>query len=923
MKNLKNVCKVFFLTAITVLNVLFTGINVDAEREVKVAWYEQSGIQYTDEIGLKQGYAYDYMQELAHYADIRYRYISGNWMQCVEMVKNGDADIMAFVARSPEQEEMIDYTTVPIAQMNTVLSALSTNTEINPENNFTYNGKNIGVIEGTVNMEEIYEFLNANSLDCNFKKYSDLTELENALICGEIDFLLNNNWRSFLDNEYEVKRFSPDYLYIAVNSEETGLLKKLDTALEELQKYAPDFNDNLSEKYSNDDKNNILFLTKSEKNYLNNIKNITVVVPTERGYLSRVEIGKYRGINIDILKELSEMLDVKFDVVSMKNYSQMPNVIKNERHFMLCGFYYDYAWAKSQDKDITQPYLSLNYYKIQNDKSNLKNDNNMKIAAIRTWRFNDDYLLKHYSENQLVWYNTVEECLNAVKNYKADATFCDTFTTDFYLNKLAYKGLSKTIIDFRHGICYAVKNNEDRELILILNKAISEIRDKKIDSITIKNTSLENGAAVKTDILSGGMSNTAAVSICVMTAVAVLVFAYILIKIAVENKKLKEDVQRNTELLNSLSRKIRISLNGIIGMIEIFKHKNVQSAENRYINRAGKSAYKLLSLVNGIFELNKINDTTFKLNYGYYDLDELKQYISNSIEEKAKEKNISVNASVCETNYKYINTDICRLKEILINLISNAFKYSENGGNIRYSVTDEKHGKDKIKFMFVIQDDGIGMNETFLKRIYEPFAQTDTSIENEGNGLGLAITKKLTEILGGKIEIKSRVQAGTRVEFSVIAEASNDKNKAVGDIPMNIDEEFMQIDMDGKRVLIVDDNDIDMEILKFRLNALGVETEEAADAEEALYMFRHSKDNYYDIMFVDMIMPKKDGIYTAKEIRRMNRADAKSVPIVGMTASILAEDEKKAMQSGMNYYLNKPFEISAVKKILINEFKNK
>jgi CheY-like chemotaxis protein len=339
-----------------------------------------------------------------------------------------------------------------------------------------------------------------------------------------------------------------------------------------------------------------------------------------------------------------------------------------------------------------------------------------------------------------------------------------------------------------------------------------------------------------------------------------------------------------------------------------------KSAENEKTLAAIKeietASTHLLGVLNNVLDMSKIESGKFELLYKAFPLKSAMGEVVELIGPRCAEKNIQLQANFREIKNYYVMGDKLRLNQILLNLMGNALKFTSENGTIVFTLDIEEEGKEKIIGHFKVSDNGIGMSEDQLGRLFQSFSQADTSIFNRfgGTGLGLSISQSLAGLMGGKITVKSKPHEGSTFEFSLIFHVAEEREE----------ETHVEIlpDLSGKRILLVEDVEINRVILKEILADTNVEIDEANDGEMAVAVFSSKPHNYYGLVFMDIQMPLLDGYEATRRIRSMDRHDAKNVPIIAMTANAFKEDIEKAFESGMNGHLAKPIDIDALKQVL-------
>ena len=381
----------------------------------------------------------------------------------------------------------------------------------------------------------------------------------------------------------------------------------------------------------------------------------------------------------------------------------------------------------------------------------------------------------------------------------------------------------------------------------------------------------------------------------------------------IELESARKAEEAKTAFLSRMSHDIRTPLNGIIGLLEYaLRHPEDIETIRKNRKKAQIAANHLLSLVNDILELNKLDEKHVTLFHEAFDLGELLQEVKTITEMRAAEHGITVHTdeAILNLNHRFVYGSPLHVKQVLINVISNSIKYNKAGGSVWCKLKEETTPAGQACFKFAIIDSGIGMNDAFLKNIFDPFvqeAQGGARTVYNGSGLGMAIVKGLVDRMGGSISVKSTLDVGTSVEITLLF----DKAEAE-DVPKKPEFAPETTDLSHINALVVEDNNLNMQIAKYILNDANINVTEAHDGLEAINVFSKSAPGSFDIILMDIMMPVMDGLTATRTIRALPRADAQSIPIFAMTANAFAEDVERAKEAGMNEHLAKPLNIQQV-----------
>ena len=414
-------------------------------------------------------------------------------------------------------------------------------------------------------------------------------------------------------------------------------------------------------------------------------------------------------------------------------------------------------------------------------------------------------------------------------------------------------------------------------------------------------------------------------SILVMSDVSI--YRSMISEINEQNERLEELTRAaeaastaKSSFLANMSHEIRTPLNAVIGMSLIARKSATDEKTLSAIEEIETASKHLLGVLNNVLDMSKIESGKFELIQDAFKLVTAMNEVAELIRHRCAEKNINLKADFGNMKNYSVMGDQLRLKQILINLLGNAVKFTPESGTIEFSLRLVEEAEKAVKIQFLVSDSGIGMTEEQLGRLFKTFSQADASIFSRfgGTGLGLSISQNLTQMMGGEIIVKSRQGEGSSFEF--ILNFSRIEESIEDDVPL----EDSIPDLSDKRILLAEDVEINRIILKELLADTHVEIEEAVDGAAAVMNFDTKPPYYFDLVFMDVQMPVMDGYEATRRIRSrsLGRPDARNIPIIAMTANAYREDIEKALAAGMNGHLAKPIDIDAVIKMLAEKLKD-
>ena len=895
----------------------------DEHEIVRVGWYYkdlfQEGMSDTDK---KSGYAYDYLQKVADYTSWDYDYVYGDWSDLLEKLENGEIDFLCGVAKTDQCSENVSFPDLKMDDEQYVIYKNSSDKSISSSDVNTFNGKKLGLIQDNSMSEYAEKWIEENNVNIEKVYYDDLYAQKEALENGDIDLIVHTTDLSKDDKDLSsVASLGERPYYLAVNKDREDLLNELNDALNTMTSLDPYILQTLQ---SNNYGTSLTAqsLTQDELLWLDEHSTITVgYLDDYLPYCFTDKKGNTSGILVDVLNQSFKQLDLetnpKIQYKAYKKYDDLVKDLKRGKIDIAFPVLNDLDQLEKDDihasSEVVKDSGTL-FYRKGSKKSSIK-----RISVNKNNTLQKNYTELTYPDCEIVYCSNSDECLKAVLKGSADGTIMDNLRIQYVTGNSSYDNLSYLQLSSDCGKCFGVKQG-DKGILLLLNRSLQLIGSsygldcayQYLDAFN-QYTTLD---FIRNHIVGVSVPFALFISLIIILLIQNIKRKELQVK---EEERLKKEAEsanaaKSTFLFN-MSHDIRTPMNAVLGYAALMeKELNDPEKLKDYIHKIQISGDYLLNLINNVLEVARIDSGRETLDEEFVDL--MDEQYSIILENEMQKKNQTFIKDL-DVIHRYVLSDAQKIREIMLNLLSNAVKYTQEGGTITMSLREmdsEKEGY--AKYIACVADTGIGMTDDFQKHIFEDFTRERNTTESKiaGTGLGMSIVKKMVDLFDGSVSVESKLGKGSK--FTVVVDFKIVNNPEFYLEKRQKEKSKKVIDLSGKRILLAEDNELNAEIAKIILEENGLLVDVVGDGVECVNALHHSKEDYYDLILMDIQMPNLNGYGATRKIRKFEDHKKASIPIIAMTANAFEEDKKEAIEAGMNNHLAKPLDIQKLTEVL-------
>ncbi|WP_462332741.1 transporter substrate-binding domain-containing protein [Schwartzia sp. (in: firmicutes)] len=894
---------------------------------VRVGWFE-SPFNFKDRYGRRTGYAYDYQKKIAAYTGWTYEYVNGSWVELMDMLRKGEIDMMSDVSFTDERAEEMLFSTQPMGAEEYFLFVKDNQAESNSDD-FTYlNGARVGVNRGSIQEKLFINWAEAHKVDVQLV-HLDGNERKSAaaLKNGEIDAIVSVSiFAPYYENAYPIAAIGASSFYFAVNKNRSDLWQELDAAMSQIQNLNRYYNKKLNEKYLSSEES-FRFLPGKEVTWLK------MHGPIRVGYWDNYmpfcakdeETGELKGFLADCLTRFSTSMKnvkVEFKPVAYANLKDAVDALQTGEIDCLFPMTLDTYEAEQNNVLVTEGFGTSGLLALVRSKDHARfNPMDDIIVAVDKGNIRMEAVIREAFPNwQILYCNSVDECLKRVVANEADCFLLSNYRLNRFMPFVGRYGLIPVSTGKTMHLAFAVQ--KDHVLLYsILGRMTNSITDAETYAL-LGRSAYSGQKASFWEYVREHFVLTLVIMFFIIAVISIMFVRSVRATrkaqtLNVELEKAREAAEAansaKTSFLFNMSHDIRTPMNAIMGLRDLLeKHQEEPEKRAQYLVKIKDASRVLLSILNNVLEMARIEKGTLILDESECDVGQFAESMYTVFHEMMEQKNIKYTMQL-DVKHQYVYCDATKTNEVFMNILSNAYKYTNAGGSVHIHL--EELPGDRAGwtvFRTTISDTGIGMSEEFLPHLFEEFSRehNTTSTKIEGTGLGMPIVKRLVEFMNGTVEVKSKLGEGTTFIVTIplrIAEKAGANQPSV----VAIDPEQFK----GKSILMAEDNEINAEIAKAILGDAGFIVEHVSDGNICVEAIENSEPHKYDVILMDIQMPNMNGYEAARIIRNMKDKEKADIPIIAMTANAFEEDKREAFKAGMNGHIAKPIDV----RLLMNE----
>ena len=859
-----------------------------------------------------------------------------DWSNCFDKLENGEIDIMGDISYTDEREQRMLFSDEAMGEEKYILYADLSNMDLGMSDFKSMDGKRVGVLIDTEPEIMLTEWENKNGIHTEHVNVNNNDDVEKKLANHEIDAFVSLEESVWSEQGISsVTTIGKSGIYFAINKERSDIKMELDWAMRKLDQDSPFFKADLYKKYFTLEYSQVL--TGEEKSWVEEHGNIRIGFQSNDPAVFSMdeETGKLTGMLAEYVSYAKDCLGnqkLEFNIQEYNDYDEMIQALQEREIDMIFYTGRNPCFAEEKGYALTNTAWTYSLMAVTDEK-NFDEHNVYKVAVPKEKEALKQHISFCYPQWELVDCDSLDDAADMILNEKADCFLMGASQAMIYDNSRNFKSvpLTKTM-----EACFAVRGGAG-SLLSILNKTLKAmpsdmltsalaIYDSTADKVTFSDFVKDNLIAFFITAIFFALSIISIILVLLRKARKAEAVAKLAAnntqklndKLEIALKKAEDASLAKTRFLNNMSHDIRTPMNVILGYAQLMENelKGKDMPETlEHLEKMQQSGNLLLSIINNVLDMARIESGRMELDENYCRIEDVRKSLFAVFDEKARKKNIVLHYTM-NVEHEHVLTDVTKVKEIFVNILSNAIKYTPSGGSVMMSV--DELPCDEPGYMIVrnrVSDTGIGMSQDYMTKIFDAFTreQNTTKSKIAGTGLGMSIVRKYVDLLGGTIDVESELGKGSTITVTLKHKIADESYY----VKKHIEESGTGSEiLGGRNILLAEDNDLNAEITEAILERAGIKTERVEDGIQCVNMIEKMPAGTYDMILMDIQMPKMNGYKATQAIRRLPDKDKACIPIIAMTANAFEEDKRDALAVGMNGHIAKPIELDKLLSML-------
>lgn len=885
---------------------------------IRVGYTDSPGFIEKKADGSFDGYGVAYLNEISHYTGWRYEYVYATWHECLELLAKGEIDLLGMAQHTPARAEKYDFASLPSGVEYMVMYVRSDDTEVYYNDYQSFDGLRIGVLKGNFQTEVLNDVARKNAFTYQPVLFASSNAMVAALQNKEVDAIVTGSMPLYKDMRL-VARFQADPIYFITSKNNKAVLQRLDDALMNIHATTPEFENNIYATYYA--QSSLLtqpLFTKKERDFLEQHGPITIgFLPDDEplSFLS-AETDLPAGILPGIAKELERLAGTQVILKLVPAGSRLDESLQTGDFDLIAGITDADPYRNNIAIRLSKVFFQGRVTAVANKNHFIDISKPQRVALPFNYVAYKNLILNSYPHFSIINKTSTKDCLQAVADGEADLALQNSHIISYHLQNPRFADLKiLSLLNFPDNLCLAAANNANgNQLLAIFNKSIDTLSPRTLDNIVMYETVQSPYKPSLADLIYKYRSLLAVFSASIIFLLSAWLYFTLqrqkyLELLETKNQELAAAAQQaqaaskaKSSFLSRMSHEIRTPLNAILGFTRLALQPGKHSCHNEYLQKISYSSELLLGIVNDVLDMSAIESEKLKLDTSPFPLSKILADLHSVYGSQCQEKSISFRLRCTAVEHDILIGDSLRQQQILNNLLSNAVKFTAAGGQITLAISQQQASDDGHTLLeLTVTDTGCGMSEQMLAQLFQPFEQEDGSTARKygGSGLGLSIVKHLVELMDGSISVQSSKGGGStftvRLTMPYTDKIVTDEAAAAA-----------ARDLHGLHLLLAEDNQLNQELCLELLKSRGISCDCAANGQEALELFDNSAPGTYALILMDIQMPVMDGYQSAQAIRSSAHPQARTIPIISLSADAFTEDIKRAFASGMNAHVSKP-----------------